>query len=68
MSAPSKNRAGFLEVLAFALDFEAKTVYTRSRQSSTNGYMKKSKEAGNDVWCSVNCELFPLSLCPELPL
>lgn len=62
MSAPSKNGARFLEVLASALNFEVKTVYTRSGQSGTNVYMKKSKEAGNDVWCSVNCELFTLSL------
>ena len=29
-SVPSENRAGFLEVLALGLDFDVKSVYSRS--------------------------------------
>jgi len=32
-SVPSKNRAGFLEVLALGSDFDVKSVYSRSERA-----------------------------------
>ena len=71
-SVPSKNRAGFLEVLALGSDFDVKSVYSRSERAwlAIKGQpLYKERQGGRELclW-SAECEMAHFALsCGATP-